>query len=198
MILASRGKHGIVAALSAALSFGGGYVLAQDDPDAEIPGLDEEAPAEETEPKPRETLSPEEMSKRAKALIAEMDEVFKKTIGLQEIAKKEKDVIKLNCVADKVAQIKQLRALANSAQASLEEAIVRRDEDARYHEFERLSIIHQQVAALGAEAEACVGEDLTYMGETDVDVDQPEGEEDIQEEPEIPEIELPPVGSPWV
>ena len=36
----------------------------------------------------------------------------------------------------------------------------------RTHEFTRLTIINQKVLVLGAEAENCIGEDLSFVGAT--------------------------------
>ena len=50
--------------------------------------------------------------------------------------------------------------------ASLQEAVTRADEGERTHEFTRLTIVNQKVLVLGAEAENCIGEDLSFVGAT--------------------------------
>jgi hypothetical protein len=54
---------------------------------------------------------------------------------------------------------------------SLQESIARADEGGRTHEFTRLTIVNQKVTVLGAEAENCIGEDLSFVGATRVDVE---------------------------
>jgi hypothetical protein len=117
---------------------------------------------------------------------------------LQEVARKEKDVIKLNCVNDKLLQLKQLMNIADQARTNLEEAIARKDEEARYHEFGRITIASQQAQVLGSEAENCVGEDLTFLGPTQVIVDEPELPDDptVPVGPDFPIVEPLPVASP--
>jgi len=55
--------------------------------------------------------------------------------------------------------------------AALQEAVTRADEGERTHEFTRLTIVNQKVLVLGAEAENCIGEDLSFVGATKVDVE---------------------------
>ena len=49
--------------------------------------------------------------------------------------------------------------------------MTRADEGERTHEFTRLTIVNQKVLVLGAEAENCIGEDLSFVGATKVDVE---------------------------
>ena len=49
--------------------------------------------------------------------------------------------------------------------------MTRADEGERTHEFTRLTIVNQKVQVLGAEAENCIGEDLSFVGATRVDVE---------------------------
>ena len=39
------------------------------------------------------------------------------------------------------------------------------------HEFTRITILYQKVVTLGTEAEQCIGEDVSYVGATRVDVE---------------------------
>ena len=88
--------------------------------------------------------------------------------------------------------------LADTAQQNLQDAIARNDEEARYHEFGRLTIIHQQAGALASEAENCVGEDLTFLGPTEVLVTEPELPDNptLVTGPDFPIVEPLPVASP--
>ncbi|MFM9469817.1 hypothetical protein ACKI1K_44555, partial [Streptomyces scabiei] len=89
-------------------------------------------------------------------------------VQLQELAKKQKDIIKLNCTNDKLLQVKGHLALTDQAMANLNEAMAKADDDARKHEFTRVTILYQKVLVLGTEAENCIGEDLSYVGATTV------------------------------
>lgn len=121
--------------------------------------------------KQRPTLTPEEMVNQAKDYGRNMNEVLKRVQTLQEQSKREKDIIRLNCVTDKVVQVRVNISIAEQSMAALQEAVTRADEGERTHEFTRLTIVNQKVQVLGAEAENCIGEDLSFVGATRVDVE---------------------------
>jgi hypothetical protein len=121
--------------------------------------------------KQRPTLTPAEMLKQAKEYFTSMDAVSKRIGQLQEQSKRQKDIIRLNCVTDKMVQAKVNLTIAQQSMASLQESITRADEGGRAHEFTRLTIVNQKVLVLGTEAENCIGEDLSFVGATRVDVE---------------------------
>ena len=121
--------------------------------------------------KQRPTRTPEEMVNQAKDYGRSMNESLKRVQTLQEQAKREKDIIRLNCVTDKVVQVRVNISIAEQSVAALQEAVTRADEGERTHEFTRLTIVNQKVQVLGAEAENCIGEDLSFIGATRVDVE---------------------------
>jgi enamine deaminase RidA (YjgF/YER057c/UK114 family) len=147
----------------------------------------------------RPSLSPDDMLAQSRDYKMRMNQVAQQIQGLVEAARKQKDVIRLNCVLDKLAQVKANLAIADSAFQSLQEAGARRDEAASVHEYTRITIVNQKVQVLGAEAQACVGEDLSYVGTTRVDVEV-EGippEDPTQPTPTRPDITRPPSASPF-
>jgi hypothetical protein len=121
--------------------------------------------------KQRPMLTPEDMLAQSKQYFASMNDVLKRVQTLQDEAKRQKDIIRLNCVTDKVVQVRVNINIADQSMASLQEAVTRADEGGRTHEFTRLTIINQKVSVLGAEAENCIGEDLSFVGATRVDVE---------------------------
>ena len=135
-------------------------------PSAGVPG----APAD-VSVKQRPTLTPEEMVNQSRDYAKSMNEVLKRIQVLQDQAKRAKDIIRLNCVTDKVVQVRVNISIAEQSIASLQEAVTRNDEGERVHEFTRLTIVNQKVQVLGAEAENCIGEDLSFVGATKVDVE---------------------------
>ena len=117
---------------------------------------------------------------------------------LRLTARKQKDVIKLNCINDKYLQIKSLLNISDEAASRLDVAILGKDEEGRYHEFTKFTISVEKVKALRGEADACVGEELTYLGDTIVDVDKPEIPDDpTAEDPFDDVIEPPAYASPF-
>ena len=121
--------------------------------------------------KQRPTLTAEEMVTQSREYAKNMGEVLKRIQVLQDQAKREKDIIRLNCVTDKVVQVRVNISIAEQSMASLQEAVTRADEGERTHEFTRLTIVNQKVLVLGAEAENCIGEDLSFVGATRIDIE---------------------------
>jgi hypothetical protein len=96
--------------------------------------------------------------------------------------------------------VKQLLNIAEAASTNLSEAIARGDEEGRYHEFGRITIAAQQVSVLGTEGENCIGEDLSFLGPTQITVDEPVQPDDptVEPAPEYPVVEPPPIASPFM
>ncbi len=120
--------------------------------------------------------------------------------ALVENARKQKDIIRFNCLADKLVQVRANMNVSEKALTSLQEAIGRQDESTAFHEYTRLTIVNQNVQVLANEAEACVGEDMSYVGATRVDVNVegvPVGDPTQPTAPRIPTILRPPKASPY-
>jgi hypothetical protein len=146
------------------------------------------------------TLTSEEMISQAREYQQGMGQILRRIQTLQETARRQKDIIKLNCVADKYVQAKVNVTIADQAMTSLQENIARADEGGRTHEFTRLTIINQKVVVLGAEAEGCVGEDLSFVGATRIDVDiDPNIPKDDPTQPPVPTTTIvrPPAASTY-
>lgn len=150
--------------------------------------------------KQRSALTPQEMVSQGQDYFRVMNETLKRMQVLEDTAKRQKDIIKLNCVKDKVVQGKVNLNLAEQSMTALQESIARADEGARTHEFTRLTIVNQKVLLLGAEAENCIGEDLSFVGATRVDVEIdpniPQNDPTQPPTPVIP-IERPPPASTY-
>jgi len=181
-------------ALGAAVALGGGALAVQGGP---APAA---APAAgDIGVKQRPTLTPQEMQQTSKDYLKGMNDVVKRIATLQDQSKRQKDIIRLNCVTDKLVQAKVNVTIAEQSMANLQESITRADEGGRTHEFTRLTIINQKVLVIGAEAENCIGEDLSFVGATriDVEVDPNLPTIDVTTPPTgIIDIERPPKASP--
>ena len=147
------------------------------------------SPAVDLSVKQRPVLTPAEMVNQSKDYLHGMAEVVKRIQGLQEEAKKQKDIIRLNCVTDKLVQARVNENIAEQSMASLEEGVAKNDEGSETHEFTRLTIVNQKVTVLGAEAENCIGEDLSFVGATRVDVEV---------DPNVPQYDPTTPGSPFI
>ena len=124
-------------------------------------------------------IEPGEMSSRAGSLVGEMESIQSRLTQLQVQARESRDIIKLNCVNDKLLQVKQLLNIADSARTSLSEAIAGRNDGDRYHQFTVITVSSEKARALRDEAEACIGEELVFAGRASIDVDAP----DIPDDP---------------
>jgi hypothetical protein len=137
------------------------------------------------------TLSPGETVKQAREYKQKMGETKGRIDKLLDRAHKQKDVIKIECLADKSTQVKGHISVADQSMGVLDAAVQKNDEGARQHEFMRLTILFQKVVVLGTEAENCIGEDMSYVGDTQVKV---EVDPNIpNEDPTQPALPLPDV-----
>jgi hypothetical protein len=150
----------------------------------------------------RASLTPREMTEQSDKLIAEMKAMLKRTLELRESARKSSDVIKLNCVNNKLLQVKQLLNIAETNRTDLTQAISGGDEEERYHRFSQVTISHEKAGGLRDDAEACIGEELIFLGPTKVEVDAPTGLDDPTKEDPFDldgvEIERPAYATPFV
>jgi len=126
-------------------------------------------------------LSPDEMESRVRALTAQGENHRARVEQLKAEARKNKDVIKLNCINDKLLQVKQLLNIMDDSASRLSVAISTGEESERIHRFSVVSISAEKVSTLREEAEACIGEEISYLGPTNIDVDEP----DVPDDPTV-------------
>ncbi len=146
-------------------------------------------------------LSDGEKVEKTRGHVDAMRSVLSDVLKKLEEARESKDVIKLNCVNEKLTQVKGLLKVAETASVALEEAVAKRESDAAEHEFTKISIARQKTDQLRNEAEACVGDvGADALGETDVEVEEPEGlpagTNVALDKPFVPSVVRPPPASP--
>lgn len=147
------------------------------------------------------TLSPQETQAQARDYYKKMQETQRRVTQLQAKAKKDKDMVKLNCVNDKLTQLNGHMTVTDQSMSSLTLDIAKSDDTARQHEFTRITILYQKVVTLGTEAEQCIGEDVSYVGATRVDVEIDPSippEDPTQPDLPVPVVTRPPEASPFV
>jgi hypothetical protein len=146
----------------------------------------------------RPMLGGQDMIKQGREYRANMDRVVTELQAMVEQARKQKDIIRLNCVMDKLAQVKVSMNIGDEAMQKLQEAVTRNDDGASLHEYTRMTIVNQKVQVLQNDGQSCVGAELNYVGATRVEVeapDLPEGVTDPSLEP--PPLERPPAASTY-
>lgn len=172
------------ATLLASLAAGSGYIAAQPGSPAPKPAPD--LPDVTVSGETSATLSPREMTEETAKLIAEMDAMHLRVLELQKAARNAKDVIKLNCVNEKLLAVKQLMNIADAAKTDLTEAISGDDRDAQVAKYGQVVLAHERATAERDEAEGCIGEELIFVGPTKVEVSGPTIPDDPTDDPEDP------------
>jgi hypothetical protein len=114
----------------------------------------------------------------AETMVANQRKILARLTMLLIEARSAKDIVQLNCVNEKLTQIKGLLKISESGSAAMYEAIANNQEDVVNHEYTKITVAHQRCVTLGAEAEQCVGELAVYTGQTEVTV---EIDEDVTE-----------------
>lgn len=145
---------------------------------APTPAAPTPAPADDTDislPSEKDVkLSTQEMAENADKLIAEMEQVHRHTLELKASATQAKDVIKLNCVNENLLAVKQLLNIADEAENDFTEAKMQGDRGEQVHQYSQVTIANEKAKEAGAEAQACIGEELHFLGKNDVSVEGPD------------------------
>jgi hypothetical protein len=157
----------------------------------------------QTAPPAPKALPPAEMRLRLEQLRKDIDEDHKHVLHLQALARKEKDVIKLTCINDKLVQVKAQMNLFDNSSLALEGAINNTDDTPRTI-FADIEKAGADVKKLRGEADACAGELEMYKQESKSEVDRPDLDDPTDGEPfndpEVmgdPEIDDPGYATPY-
>jgi hypothetical protein len=151
----------------------GGVVSAQPAPDGEPPDDGTELPDVTATGEAEAKLSPREMKTEADRILAEMEGMHVRVLELQKSARKAKDVLKLNCVNESLMAVKQLLNIAEAADNDLTEAIAGGDIEGQVHFYGQVKLAHERSVGERDDAEACIGDEIVFIGPTDVQVDGP-------------------------
>ena len=109
------------------------------------------------------TLSPQEMATSAIELEGQVRVHLQQVQNLQHQARKEKDVIKLSCINDKMVKLK---AEANIFDTAKTELTAQLNTDARGAAYQKLTSSAAEVQKTREEAERCAGEPELAAGES--------------------------------
>jgi hypothetical protein len=80
------------------------------------------------------------------------------------------DIVKINCLNNKLMEINAQIQSYEDRRNSLREAVNLGDNDRRMHEYRVLVVVYQKVQSLRMEVEACIGEEMGYMGRAQITV----------------------------
>jgi hypothetical protein len=120
-----------------------------------------------------------EMEAQAEGMIEKMRSTRNYVQNLLEQARKDKDIIKITCLNDKLTQINVSIRTFEDRLVSLRTAVKVGDAEAVNHEYKILAVLDEKVDGLRMEAEACIGEAEGYLGKTEVTVTTPPGEAEV-------------------
>jgi len=115
------------------------------------------APATPTLERASEIPDAEKLT-RSTAAVARMRTVLTEVLGRLEEARATKDVVKLNCVNEKLTQVKGLLRISEQSDVALQEAVAKKDDPTADHEYTKVMIAQSKVETLRAEAEQCIGQ----------------------------------------
>lgn len=116
---------------------------------------------------------PEKVKTSAES-VGRMRGALKDVLQKLEEARNTKDVVKLNCVNEKLTQIKGLLRISEQSDVQLQEAVAKKETATAEHEFTKVTIARSKVEQLRAEAEQCIGQLAFRTDEISVEVDIPD------------------------
>lgn len=175
-------------------AMGFGLAIAQDGASDDASGDDGDLPA-----RTQARLTPEEQLAEAQAIDERGSQISRRVLSMLDEARRERDIIRVTCLNDKLTQINAHRRTLESRLRNLQEANTTGDSERRNHEFTVITVLGQHFRTLEQEANACIGQDIFETGTTRVvtDIDPSTPDEDLivlpVDPPEVPFI--PPASS---
>lgn len=138
----------------------------------------------------------EQMEILAPKYTAEMQTALEHAEDVRLMAYRSHDIIRMTCVDDKIAQMKTLAGMARTPMLMLRtfkaEPIVMRTQ------FEVISRAHDRVTALGAEVDACMGDNLDAVTAGRIQEEETPSIDDPTRPPSpIIDVNRPPEASPY-
>jgi hypothetical protein len=118
----------------------------------------------------KQNLSPADELSQADQIIAHMDQSSAAVRRQLETARAARDVVKTLCLNDKLSQIDVATRSARDRQAALQAAVQRNDAELAAHQFTVLTEHRRRAGQLTAEANQCIGEEVAFVGQTQVTV----------------------------
>lgn len=124
-------------------------------------------------PAPGRALTVVEMRASLEKQQSQMAADQREILHLREVAKKNKDVIKLNCINDKLVELKAQQNVADGYAQQLT-ASLDANSDERFAAYASFDSTSAQIKNLTEQAKACIGEPELYKQESGVEVERPE------------------------
>jgi hypothetical protein len=138
------------------------------------------------------TLSAEQMKQEAATYLPQMEQGGGTVRRQLEEARAARDVVKVQCLNDKLTQLDVAIRSARDRYASFMVAVDRGDTERARHEFTVLQVLRDRGQELVAEAAQCIGEETGFMGESRLTVEIEPGMPDPAAYPESTVGPIPP------
>jgi hypothetical protein len=116
-------------------------------------------------------LSAQDKLAQADAILSRMDQASATVRRQLERARLQRDVVKSLCLNDKLSQIDVAGRSAKDRQTALQAAVQRNDAELSNHEFTIMTVLRQRAEQLVAEANQCLGEEVAFVGQTQVSME---------------------------
>lgn len=143
---------------------------------------------------------PSKMRREADEQTAAMRAGLKKLLAMVEKARAARDIVLLNCLNEKLTQMKALLRVGEQSNVNLQEFLAKDQIEGATHEKRKIGLASDKVKALVIEAESCLGETGAAGGRTIVHVEKPDlpGDPTRLDDPEgDDDLETPPSASPY-
>jgi hypothetical protein len=122
----------------------------------------------------RPQLSPTDEVTQADVIVNRMSNAATTVRRQLDTARQQRDVVKSLCLSDKLSQIDVATRSARDRQSALQASAQRNDVELSNHEFTMLTVLRQRAEQLTSEANQCIGEDLAFVGQTEVTTEYPQ------------------------
>jgi hypothetical protein len=149
---------------------------------------------------PTDVVNSQTMFGNARTFLKRMNETLQRIETLLEQARRKRDIIMVNCLADKLVQARSNAELSQKAYLGMQQEMSAQNEPGAFSHYRRMTVANLNLQVIGTEAETCIGEDYAMVSGIKVDVRSegvPPGDFTQPAEPEAPEITRPPHASPY-
>jgi hypothetical protein len=142
----------------------------------------------------KQQLSPQEAGTQAATILQRMDSAAGVVRHQLDTARKARDIVKSLCLSDKLSQIDAATRSCRDRNSALQAAVQRSDVELSNHEFTIMSVLGQRGNQLIAEANQCIGQDMSFVGQTEVSTEISENlpNEGLPELGEVTLVVIPP------
>lgn len=141
----------------------------------------------------RADLTPAEQVAEAQRIRERADSLSRRVAAMLDESRREADVIRMNCLNDKLTQINAHRGTLGNRVEALQESVQLGDEGRRNHEFTVVTVLSQNLNELERAANECIGQDLYETGATRVTttIDPNAPDDDPANVIPVPDVDVP-------